>query len=123
MNAPFFLVSFIYGMNTYMERRILWSDLLSFAPTVSWCMLGDFNVIKNLSETNQDTDTWDIGTDEFKSCVENDGINDIQGIGPIFTWWNMQLLRPIHTKNWTELWGMLSGSPTLPCYFWPSWAL
>lgn len=45
-------------------------------------MLGDFNVIKDLSETNIDNDSWDIGMEEFKSCTISVGVVDIRGLVP-----------------------------------------
>lgn len=93
-----FLLSFVYGLNSYLERRDLWHDLISISPPISWCMLGDFNVIKDLSETNNDNVSWDIGMEDFKSCINSVGIDDIRGVGPMFTWSNMQLARPVHKK-------------------------
>lgn len=96
-NNTTFLVSFVYGLNSYVDRRALWSDLLSLSPMGSWCLLGDFNFIKNLCETNQD-DSWDIGMDEFRDCILSIGVDDVRGIGPLYTWWNNQTTRPVHKK-------------------------
>lgn len=96
-NQPF-LVSFVYGLNSYIKRRDLWRDLVSLSPSDCWCLLGDFNVISTLNETSNEEVTWDIGMDEFKECTQNIGVGDIRGIGPLFTWWNCQVARPIHKK-------------------------
>lgn len=60
--------------------------------------MGDFNVIKNLDETDREDDSWDTGMEEFKDCLHNIGADDIRGFGPIFTWWNSQISRPINKK-------------------------
>lgn len=53
-NCSDFLVSFVYGMNTTVERRDLWRQLSSNSSHHRWCILGDFNVIKNLDETDRE---------------------------------------------------------------------
>lgn len=64
----------------------------------SWCLMGDFNAIKSLYETDRDDDTWDSGMEDFKDCLDSIGADDIRGFGPLYTWWNCQLRRPIHRK-------------------------
>lgn len=93
-----FFISFVYGLNSYIERRDLWNELGAVSPSGSWCLMGDFNIIKDLSETNQPDDFWDIGKNDFKECTSSIGIDDLRGIGPLFTWWNNQLSRPVHKK-------------------------
>lgn len=44
-----FVVSFIYGLNTSVERRALWNDLVMINQiyvddSTAWCLSGDFNV-------------------------------------------------------------------------------
>lgn len=63
----------------------------------SWYLLGDFNVIKNLCETNQD-DLWDIGMEEFRDCILSIGVDNVRGIVPHYTWWNSQTARHMHKK-------------------------
>lgn len=75
--SNYFLISFAYGLNSYVERRDLWRDLITLSPTDSWCIMGDFNAIKNLNETNQETDVWDTGMDDFKDCLQSIEVDDI----------------------------------------------
>lgn len=84
----------LYGFNSIVERRDLWRDLLSNSISSSWCILGDFNVIKSLSETDREDDIWDSSMEDFKDCLISIGADDIRGLGPIFTWWNCQRERP-----------------------------
>lgn len=93
-----FVLSVIYALNFIAERRLIWNDLSSLNKNLCWCLLGDFNEIKSLSETDRLDDSWDIGKDEFKKCTERLGVDDIRGLGPFFTWWNCQSERKIHRK-------------------------
>lgn len=36
--------------------------------------------------------------EDFKDCLDSLGVDDIRGVGPLFTWWNCQTARPIHRK-------------------------
>lgn len=51
-----FFISFIYGLNTYMERRDLWSDLINLQhqldDLIRWCLLGDYNICLGPQETS-----------------------------------------------------------------------
>lgn len=45
---PVELVSFIYGFNTIVERKILWEDLKIFPKSINerpWAIMGDFSFI------------------------------------------------------------------------------
>lgn len=92
------MVSFVYGLNTYTERRNLWTDLVTLSSNMCWCLLGDFNVIKDLQETNQPNASWDVGKEEFKDCTTSIGMDDIRATGPVFIWWNNQPAHPVHKK-------------------------
>lgn len=97
-NSPEFLVSFVYGMNTIIERRDLWKELVTLTSSTYWCLLGDFNVIKSLDETDRVDDSWDSGMEDFKECVISIVADDVRGLGPLYTWWNCQRNRPINKK-------------------------
>lgn len=61
-NVPIsFFVSIIYGFNKIGQRKQLWTDLQMLANSIQgqWCVLGDFNMIKNLEETAGGDDSWD----------------------------------------------------------------
>lgn len=93
-----FLVSFVYGMNSISDRKALWTDLSSLSSPLSWCILGDFNAIKNLNETDREGALWNSGMKDLKECLLALEMDDIRGIGPFFTWWNSQTENPIHKK-------------------------
>ena len=45
-----FKASFVYGFNTPGERLSLWDDLKQLSSQEPWILLGDFNVVRILSE-------------------------------------------------------------------------
>lgn len=73
-------------------HRPLWSDLCNLAPaaTSNWCLLGDFNTIKCLSNNCGGDGLWDSGMADFKACASNLVIDNIRATGPHHTWWNGQ---------------------------------
>lgn len=85
-------------MNTAIERRQLWHDLHLCSSNEIWCILGDFNAIRSLSEAEGGENTWDHGMEEFRDCLDSLGVEDIRALGPHFTWWNCQELNPIYRK-------------------------
>lgn len=93
-----FLISVIYGLNSASGRRLLWSDLTSLNSPNCWCLMGDFNEIKDPIESDSTESFWNTGMEDFKECSDLLGIEDIRGIGPLFTWWNSQTVRPIHRR-------------------------
>lgn len=66
----------VYGFNSDSERRSLWHDLHLCSTNLSWCLMGDFNVIKNLNETIGGEQIWDNGMEEFKDCLESLALDD-----------------------------------------------
>ncbi|XP_057969446.1 uncharacterized protein LOC131158597 [Malania oleifera] len=77
------------------DRRTLWSDLRklsSFIKETSWLVLGDFSVIKILSESNNAVSTTGLsGFNDFKEFLCEADINDYPFYGPIITWTNKRI--------------------------------
>jgi len=42
-----FFITFVYGSNQELQRRLLWDDLTHIARGMdeAWCVLGDFDVV------------------------------------------------------------------------------
>lgn len=76
----------------------MWVDLESWSSLDTWCILGDFNTIKQVFEADGGDSSWDIGMSDFNDCLVNIGVDDIRSIGPQHTWWNCQVNNPIHRK-------------------------
>ncbi|HET7285362.1 MAG TPA: hypothetical protein VFI70_11815 [Nitrososphaeraceae archaeon] len=81
--------SFIYAHNQYIQRRELWDNLSlhkRFVGDNPWCLLGDFNATLDLNDNTSGASVMDIALREFKECVTDIEVVDINRIGLQFTW-------------------------------------
>ncbi|GJR10894.1 RNA-directed DNA polymerase, eukaryota, reverse transcriptase zinc-binding domain protein [Tanacetum coccineum] len=81
--------SFIYAHNRYIQRRALWDDLCVHKHYVRgrpWCLLGDFNATLFLADSTAGLSTIDIAMRDFKECVDEIEVADVQCSGLQFTW-------------------------------------
>ncbi|GJW29169.1 RNA-directed DNA polymerase, eukaryota, reverse transcriptase zinc-binding domain protein [Tanacetum coccineum] len=81
--------TFVYAHNKYNQRRDLWNALCLhkvFVNNRPWCLLGDFNATLHLSESTASSSCIDIAMREFKDCVNNIEVLDVQNTGLQFTW-------------------------------------
>lgn len=62
--------------------------------------MGDFNTIKNLSKTEDGDNTWDSGMDDFKSCVESLGLEDLRATGAFNHPIHRKLDRALVNSDW-----------------------
>ncbi|PWA54650.1 RNA-directed DNA polymerase, eukaryota, Reverse transcriptase zinc-binding domain protein [Artemisia annua] len=75
--------------NYYVDRRSLWSNLVSHASFMRnrpWVLLGDFNAALNLEDHSCGGYAPDIAMREFKQCVVDMEVMDINSTGLHFTW-------------------------------------
>ena len=96
-----FTISFVYGSNSAIERRDLWSDLLSISARVknsAWILSGDFNICKDVSEKHGGNVCWTSEMGEFKDAVIRLGITDLRFGGNLFTWCDGNPSAPIFRK-------------------------
>ncbi|PWA84135.1 RNA-directed DNA polymerase, eukaryota, Reverse transcriptase zinc-binding domain protein [Artemisia annua] len=81
--------SFVYAHNRYIQRRPLWRNLIIHKHYVRdrpGCLLGDFNSALNLEDRVEGTSVIDIAMREFKECVEEIEVFDVNRSGLQFTW-------------------------------------
>nr|GEW53521.1 hypothetical protein [Tanacetum cinerariifolium] len=81
--------SFIYEHNKYTHRRLLWKSLCVHKLYVRdrpWCILGDFNTALFLEDFTSGMSSMDISMREFKKCVMDIKVMDVQRTGLQFTW-------------------------------------
>lgn len=96
-----FIISFIYGMHTTVERRILWSELDNVAATIGdspWVLCGDFNIFLDLNESLGGSPSWCSGMTEFKRFLMKLGLTDLRSVGSFFTWWDSNVTHPKFRK-------------------------
>ncbi|GJW94530.1 sugar transport protein 13 [Tanacetum coccineum] len=81
--------SFVYAYNRYVQRRELWKSLCihkHYVRNSPWCILGDFNAALFLHDSSAGNSNVDISMREFKECVEEIEVMDVQHSGLQFTW-------------------------------------
>nr|GEX10433.1 reverse transcriptase domain, reverse transcriptase zinc-binding domain protein [Tanacetum cinerariifolium] len=74
--------SFVYADNYYIDRHVLWSNLVGHAKLIrnrSWVLLGDFNAALNLEDHLASGYESNAAMREFKECVQPMEINRIMG--------------------------------------------
>ncbi|PWA40795.1 RNA-directed DNA polymerase, eukaryota, Reverse transcriptase zinc-binding domain protein [Artemisia annua] len=81
--------SFIYAHNRYTHRRPLWDNLKMhklYTRARPWCILGDFNSALHLEDKVAGSSVIDISMREFKECIDEVELVDINRSGLQFTW-------------------------------------
>nr|GEZ12720.1 hypothetical protein [Tanacetum cinerariifolium] len=84
-----FFCSFVYAFNKYIHRRPLWNGLClhkNYINNMPWCLLGDFNALLFLEDTSMGSSSLDVTMREFKECVKNMEVMDVQRTGLQYTW-------------------------------------
>ena len=83
-------VSFVYGDNRVKERLSLWDNLNDHkivVGTYPWVMLGDFNSTLHNNENSNGLNVKNVlGMQEFRECMRNLNMEDINSCGLFFTW-------------------------------------
>lgn len=105
-----FVVSFIYASNCRKERRLLWSELETTARLpqlcgLPWMVTGDFNEIVNPSEHSRaDHSTSSGGMRDFRECLQQCSLSDLQFSGNTFTWSNSLVFKKLDRVLCNEEW-------------------
>nr|GFA97345.1 RNA-directed DNA polymerase, eukaryota, reverse transcriptase zinc-binding domain protein [Tanacetum cinerariifolium] len=84
-----FICSFVYAFNKYIHRRPLWNGLClhkNYINNRPWCLLGDFNAPLYVGDTSMGSSSLDVTMREFKECVKNMEVMDVQSMGLQYTW-------------------------------------
>nr|GEX67474.1 hypothetical protein [Tanacetum cinerariifolium] len=84
-----FFCSFVYAFNKYIYRRPLWNGLClhkNYINNRPWCLLGDFNAPLFVEDTSMGSSSLDVTMREFKECVKNMEVMDVQRTGLQYTW-------------------------------------
>ncbi|GKA96079.1 sugar transport protein 13 [Tanacetum coccineum] len=82
-------VSFIYAANLPTVRRVLWHDLRVHKQVTCgslWVLMGDFNIALNLEDYHSGPSTMSSTMVEFKDCVYNLEVMDLNSTGMHYTW-------------------------------------
>ena len=98
----------VYGPNIDHNRRLMWDELVGIRSwwDVPWCLGGDFNVVRFLSERTG-SEAFSSPMFEFSDFIFDYGLLDIPLAGGVFTWSNnreissmSRLDRFLFTADW-----------------------
>ncbi|XP_035843934.1 uncharacterized protein LOC110932523 [Helianthus annuus] len=81
--------SFVYAENYYKKRRELWENLCfrnKFVYDKPWMILGDFNSSLSMEDNLFGSSKVTTGMKDFKDCVNELEVVDINSSGIHFTW-------------------------------------
>lgn len=98
-NSNTFGISAVYASTSYLQRKILWNDLINCHNLLSipWCTLGDFNAIIGAHEHRGATPPAPISMNDFLNWSNNDNFIHLPTRGVHFTWANER-----HGRRYTE---------------------
>ncbi|XP_022040047.1 uncharacterized protein LOC110942582 [Helianthus annuus] len=116
--------SFVYADNHYKNRRLSWNNLCthhSFMKDNPWAIMGDFNSSLFLEDSLTSTSSSSIGMREFKECVNNIEVFDINTSGLHYRWTNKQKQGAVFKKIDRILGNnsFIDGFPTVAASFHP----
>lgn len=108
-----FDLTVVYGKNTAVKRRMLWSGINANRTSSSskdWLLIGDFNEIRHPDEREGHGSFNRVGAGEFESAIS--GFTELEAIGGSFTWSNgvdaqhtkTRLDRALGNARWTARW-------------------
>ncbi|XP_074300180.1 uncharacterized protein LOC141631403 [Silene latifolia] len=95
-----FYLSMVYGSNCAFDRERLWSDLQKLAPSTTWLVLGDFNVVRDPAEKLIPNPLILQEMMAFNSCLANCQLDDLNSTGCELTWTNKH---DSSTRVWSKL--------------------
>jgi exonuclease III len=100
----------VYGPQTDRERRLMWEELSGLASwwSTSWCLGGDFNVVRFPSERSG-ADQFTSAMNDFSEFIFSMGLRDIQLEGGRYTWSNnrenaamSRIDRFLYSNDWED---------------------
>ena len=84
-----FYVTFIYGLNCYVQRRNLWDSVRSLSTNLDaspWLLLGDYNVVRFSSERIRGDQSWPNYMNELNDCCNYNSLEDLRFSRQLYTW-------------------------------------
>ncbi|GAA0186368.1 hypothetical protein LIER_33656 [Lithospermum erythrorhizon] len=97
-----FLLSAVYGANLYVQRRCLWQSLVLVRTRgIHWLLAGDFNIIKDITLTSENTYPRSIAMEEFNGCLESIDVVELTSHGCLYTWGLSRWLVKGVLESWT----------------------
>ncbi|XP_042954504.1 uncharacterized protein LOC122290887 [Carya illinoinensis] len=108
------ILSGFYGHPEVSRRKYTWNLLSILKPTndLAWCVIGDFNEIISQAEKEGSRPRSESQMEDFRQCLEGNGLYDLGWKGLKFTWSNKhsdesftkeRLDRALGNNRWMEL--------------------
>ncbi|XP_062085834.1 uncharacterized protein LOC133791942 [Humulus lupulus] len=86
-----FSATFVYGLNTMEERKILWQRLPKLSLlAASWVILGDFNAIFTAKDRNEGKPVSKAELLDSSQWLARNQMDSLKRTGSFFTWTNNQ---------------------------------
>ncbi|KAL0433130.1 UNVERIFIED_CONTAM: hypothetical protein Slati_2647300 [Sesamum latifolium] len=116
----------VYGANDVYERRELWHSLVQLSDSISdepWLVMGDFNMVVDLSEVCGISGDIHVVMEEFQECLSQIGLLTLPMQGDLYTWHNYsssprslwkRLDRMLVNDRWLDRWPEASYSSLNP---------
>ncbi|XP_077232609.1 uncharacterized protein LOC143869954 [Tasmannia lanceolata] len=83
------LITAVYAHNYGRERRRLWETLNQVNHSgIPWIALGDFNIIRFLSEKFGGSEPCRENIEEFNNCIMECSLSDLKSLGQTLSWSN-----------------------------------
>nr|GLL21477.1 uncharacterized protein LOC109184888 [Ipomoea trifida] len=101
-----FVCSIVYGLYSVVERRDLWSKLISLRSSVSlpWMICGDFNTVKSPDEKIGGVVPTNYFTKDLVNCCTYLDVIDAPSIGNFLTWSNSRVKAKLDRVLIDPLW-------------------
>ncbi|KAL0288240.1 UNVERIFIED_CONTAM: hypothetical protein Sradi_7101500 [Sesamum radiatum] len=121
-----YLTSVVYGECDPIRRRLLWGELLQISGAivdVPWCVLGDFNIVLDASESCGRVAEVTHAMDEFKAFISDAVLVHLPFTGCPYSWHNCSegsrslwrcLDRVLVNDAWLDIWPHSSYLSSLP---------
>ncbi|KAK9186911.1 hypothetical protein WN944_018300 [Citrus x changshan-huyou] len=103
------LISYVYASCSTSGREALWDALIEFANTHNnpWMVVGDFNIVKSLSEISGGHTQPHVALDAFNLALLDCGLEDTGFVGSLFTWTTGRTRKRLDRVVCNSLWSRL----------------
>nr|TKS17481.1 hypothetical protein D5086_0000013050 [Populus alba] len=102
-----FMLTFVYGFNTIVARRLLWGELRQYSSISPWMVLGDFNSVLSSADKHNGEAVSLYEITDFRACCSDLGLHDVNFTGCHFSWTNgsvwSKLDRVMINPTWSSL--------------------
>ncbi|XP_074299452.1 uncharacterized protein LOC141630557 [Silene latifolia] len=103
-------ISIVYACNNATDREDLWKDLLRVSSSTSnWIILGDFNIVRDVSECLGPNPPKPLEILAFNDCIRDCQLDDLTTTGYEYTWTNKH-------NDGTRVWSRLDRVLVSPCW-------